>query len=187
MNTVIVALQNTLILMLATIIIGRTIDLIIEILLKIMSKHLGSKFTLLFANRLTFIGTIHHELSHAIVLLLTGAQIVKIDLFKPQGNRLGQVKYINRGNIVFRSIQNTLSSIAPVLIGIISETLIYKALGLRDDWWFKLTISYIMISILLHMTMSKQDLKAAIKGLPICSIIIFILMYITKFNIIAIL
>lgn len=183
MNTIITAVENTCIMILAIIILGRVIDILNIRILKWMTKSLGTEFTLIFANRLTFIGTIHHELSHAILLLITGAKIVKLDIFKPQGNRLGQVKYINRGNFILKAIQNTTSAIAPVMIGCITEFILYKTLGLTQSIPILILIIYTMISILLHMTMSKQDFKMAIKGLPICAILIFLVMYITKFDI----
>jgi len=137
----------------------------------------------MIANRLTFVGTMHHELSHAIVLFLTGAKILKINFFYPQGAILGKVTFQPRGNKILQSIQLTLGSVAPVITGITSfYILIYKALSFCTEAWQTGVIYYLIISILMHTTMSKQDIKNALRGLPICSLIIFLIFFAINFN-----
>lgn len=184
MEEVKIALINTVLIILAIILIGRLLDTISSGIIKFLAKNFGTAFALLFANRLTFIGTIYHELSHMIVLIITGAKITKLELFKPKGDRLGQVKYINRGNFIFKSIQNTLSAIAPVFFGCAAIYLIYNQIINCNSIYLIILLVYMLVSILLHTTMSNQDLKMAIKGLPICFLLLFIVMYITKLNII---
>lgn len=183
-QNLVTAIINTVIIILAIIIIGRFIDLIMSIIIKVMAKNLGTQFTLIFANWLTFIGTIHHELSHALLLWVTGAKITKLELFRPRGDRLGQVAYVNRGNFILRSIQNTLSAIAPVILGCISEYMLYNILINCKSIIGVILVIYVMVSILMHMTMSKQDLKSAIKGLPVCFILLVTITYITKLDVV---
>ena len=109
----------------------------------------------------------------------------KINLFKVQDDTLGSVKFITRGNTLLKSIQLTMTSIAPVILGIISEyLLITKVVSNINSIVLLWIIYYVIISILLHMTMSTQDIKNALKGLPVCTVIIYIILSITKFSII---
>lgn len=182
-NNYIVALYNTIIIIVSVIIIGKIIDFISMTLLKITSKRIGVKATLIFANYITFIGTVHHEIAHAIFAFITGAKVTSITLFKPKDGTLGCVKYIPRGNSVIVSIQNTMSAIAPVILGFTSEYLLYLSLGYATDIWLKILIIYTMISIFIHMNLSNQDIKMAMKGLPICSMLLYIIVLLLKFNI----
>ena len=159
--------------------IGLLINFITEILLNSIASIFGGKTANFVANRVTFIGTVHHELSHALFAFLTGAKVTKIELFRPVGDRLGQVGFITRGNNVLKSIQLTMSSIAPVICGTITEyILIYKLDISNYHIAIKIIYLYIIISILFHMTMSTQDIKNALRGLPICTFIIFSIIFI---------
>lgn len=184
-SNVIFTLINTLILVMAIPLIGIAIDYLNKIILSFITNIFGIRIAYIFANRVTFIGTVHHELAHALFALITGAKIIKINLFKVQDDTLGSVKFITRGNTLLKSIQLTMSSIAPVILGIISEyLLITKVVSNINNTILLWIIYYIIISILLHMTMSTQDIKNALKGLPVCTVIIYIILYITKFSII---
>ena len=151
------------------------------LLVYILKKLVGSKFTNILCNYITFPGTVHHELSHA---LLAGAKIDHISLFKPDGESLGSVEYHNRGIFIFRAIQDSLSAIAPVLFGTLTSGLILFVL-------FKLNLPlpaiivliYLLVSIILHMRMSPADIKIMWKGIPIIFLIVLLVVYITKFDI----
>lgn len=184
-SNVIIALINTLILIMAVPLIGIAIDYLNKLILGFIQNIFGRKIAYIFANRITFIGTVHHELAHALFAVITGAKIIKINLFKAQGDTLGSVVFNTRGNHLLKSIQLTMTSIAPVILGIVSEyLLITKVVSNINNMVLLWIIYYVIISILLHMTMSTQDIKNALRGLPICTIIIYILLYITKFSII---
>lgn len=188
MSRAVSALVNTVIIMMIIPIIGIIINWITDKTIRFIYKHCGRLVTLLIANYLTFVGTMHHELSHAIFAFCTGAKIIKIDLFYPEGHTLGKVIFKPRGNTITKSIQLTMSAIAPVVLGCITEYFLISyvsANSLNDIASF--IIYYLIISILLHMTMSKQDIKNAIRGLPICTIIVYCIIFATKFNILTLL
>ena len=77
-SNVIIALINTLILIVAIPLIGIAIDYLNKIILGFIQNIFGRKIAYIFANRITFIGTVHHELAHALFAIITGAKIIKI-------------------------------------------------------------------------------------------------------------
>lgn len=179
---------STLIITLGIPVVGCIIDCINSALAKACCRAFGAGLTNLMFNWLTFVGVVHHELSHALFCLLTGAKVKKIVLFKPEGTTLGKVIYSNRGGIILSSIQNALSAVAPVVIGFISEFILITIVltNCKTGWQKGITL-YLIISIFTHMTMSWQDIKMGLLGLPICAIIIFVICYIFKIDIIALL
>lgn len=184
MNRIIDSAITTLVIALFIPCIGYLIDKVINIVLNTVTKYSSSFVSRFIYNRLTFIGVMHHELSHALFAFITGAKIIKIDLFKPQGNTLGSVTFIPRGNKITQSIQMTSTAIAPVVMGIInSYILLFKALAICNSNFIKGIIIYVIISILIHSTLSRQDIKNWLRGLPLTVIFIFILVFIIKFNI----
>lgn len=143
-----------------------------------LDKIIGTKLTLFIINRLTFIGTIHHELAHALFAMLSGAKVTKIRLIEFRGGRLGSVEYIPRGNIITKSIQHTFSAYAPVVCGFITEVIMLITFNNTNNIWIIILKMYIMFSVFVHMTMSKQDIKMCLMGLPICiTIVAIILMF----------
>lgn len=188
MSRAVSALVNTVIIMMIIPIIGIIINWITDKTIRFIYKHCGRLVTLLIANYLTFVGTMHHELSHAIFAFCTGAKIIKIDLFYPEGHTLGKVIFKPRGNTITKSIQLTMSAIAPVVLGCITEYFLISYVSANSlNGIASFIIYYLIISILLHMTMSKQDIKNAIRGLPICTIIVYCIIFATKFNILTLL
>ena len=166
--------------------IAYIIDTIEGAITRLLCKVIGFKAAIFVMNNLTFTGTIHHELSHALVAFLTGAKVRKVELFKPdkEANTLGKVVFTPRGPLVLKSIQIGLTSVAPIIfVGTTSTLLIqllnnYKATMVG---WQTGIILYVITSILIHMRMSKQDIKNYIKVTPVLDIIIFIIIYIVKF------
>lgn len=143
----------------------------------------------LIANRLTFPGVIHHECAHALFVVLTGAKIQDVELFHPQNDRLGSVTWYPRS--VFpgaQSIQCTLVSVAPVILGILDFCLLYAFLLPRcTQVWQTILIVYLMLSIFFHATMSSQDIRIAWKGLPVCALILLMVFLVTGFDVAAVL
>lgn len=181
-----IALINTAIIIAGMLLSGLAIDAIVNSIAITLYKYCGRFITMLVMNYLTFVGVIHHELSHALFAFFTGADIVKVDLFKVTNNTLGQVMYRTRGNMFMRSIQDTLSAIAPMVTGVFSEYMLYNLLTTHQlTGGGKLIILYVMVSILCHMSLSVQDIKMMLRGLPIFALLVFLFMYITKFNILA--
>lgn len=181
-----IALINTAIIIAGMLLSGFAIDAIVNSIAITLYKYCGRFITMLVMNYITFVGVIHHELSHALFAFFTGADIVKVDLFKVTNNTLGQVMYRTRGNMFMRSIQDTLSAIAPMVTGVFSEYMLYNLLTTHQlTGGGKLIILYVMVSILCHMSLSVQDIKMMLRGLPIFALLVFLFMYITKFNILA--
>ena len=179
-----IALVNTIIIITSVLLSGFALDVVISKITMFLYKYFGRFITILIMNYLTFIGVIHHELSHALFAFLTGADVIKVDLFKVTNSTLGQVMYRTRGNIFIRSIQDTLSAIAPMVTGVFSEYTLYSLLTKHQlNNGCKLIILYVMVSILCHMRLSAQDIKIMLRGLPIFGLLVFLIMYITKFNI----
>lgn len=143
----------------------------------------------LIANRLTFPGVIHHECAHALFVVLTGAKIQDVELFHPQNDRLGSVTWYAKS--VFpgaQSIQCTLVSVAPVILGILDFCLLYAFLLPRcTQVWQTILVVYLMLSIFFHATMSSQDIRIAWKGLPVCALILLVVFFVTGFDAAAVL
>lgn len=162
---------------------GFIIEQLVKVLYSITASFVGNEFTYFIFNRLTFIGVFHHELSHALLATLTGAKVTKIVFFHPDGDRLGYVEYITRGNIVMRSLQQTMASIAPVFCGALTSAGIYCYLGTGTfAVWQMVLLWYALISIILHMTMSGQDFKVMWRGIPVVYLLIVMCVYLFKFN-----
>ncbi|SKC00925.1 Peptidase family M41 [Lachnospiraceae bacterium] len=144
---------------------GNIIRVIADILTAVIGKVTGPGPAFVIRNYVTYPGTIHHEFAHALIAAVTGAKVTKITLF-PKGETLGQVEFIPRGNIFFRSLQYSASAVAPVICGGISLSLMYLKIWQKLTlWWHYPLFIYLFISILFHMTMSSQDMKNFIKGL----------------------
>ena len=163
-------------------IVGLLMGFITEELTKALAKGLGVSVALFIMNNLTFVGTIHHECSHALYALITGAKVEKMEIFKPEGNRLGCVQLKPRGIWITKSIQLTFSAIAPMVQGAISLYLFYLLFMFVTPIWAKIIIGYVMFSIFIHMNMSGADMKAAAKGLPFVAILVFIVCFIFKID-----
>lgn len=156
-----------------------------------LAKRFGAKVANIYNCELTFSGVIHHELSHAILALLSGAYIQKICLYRfpwtrkkqkdtMDENCLGYVMYNCRGIFPMPQIQNMLTGIAPIILGSVSiffcgEFLLHlwQQEGLKtliaNPWSY--LVLYLMISIAHHACPSGQDMKNARVGLLIVFII----------------
>ncbi len=135
------------------------------------------KLYLFVVNRLTFPGVMYHELSHALFAFITGAKVNEIKLYQKKDGHLGYVKYTPQGILPIRSVQMAFTSCAPVLMGIILEMII---MGIFYSFHFvpkmtKVVLAYLFISVLLHMDMSKEDVKSYIKGAWSIMIIAFMI------------
>ena len=160
---------------------GKLIQTIEQFEFNLFQKFFGQRLALIIINRVTFIGTIIHEYAHALFAWLTGALVTKIsviDLFK--GNQLGHVEFATRGGLIKRNFQLFFASAAPVIIGIISTSLLLiYVLPQCNTPLYLILFWYIIISIINHSSMSDQDLslykKGALTSVPFLVVIIFIL------------
>ena len=151
-NPAVYALAETLIIFLIVLVAGFLINLINTVVTNALSGVIGTVPAFIIRNYLTYPGTVHHELSHALIALITGAKIKRIVLF-PRGNTLGSVEMETRGNVFIRSLQLSLSAIAPVVLGSISLFLLmtFAFPNIKEIWQYIL-FWYVFVSILFHMT-----------------------------------
>ena len=172
------ALISTGIIILVVPLVGMLIDFINEEIGKAIARGAGVSVAWFVMNILTFVGTIHHELSHALYALITGAKVKKIVIFHPEKDRLGYVEFEPRGIWLFRAIQYTMAGIAPTVQGFITDCLlVWLLVSVKLPIWAVILIIYVIVSIFIHMTMSPADVKAAVKGLPIVAAIVFIICF----------
>lgn len=133
-------------------------------------KAFGGKVAMFIDSKLMFLGVLHHELSHALLVVLTGGKLKKVCLFKlnTKDGRLGYVEYIGRGWKIYQVIQRGLVAIAPILVGTFTLLGLFHYLELSltyKDLEFYLVL--ILIShIACHSAMSKQDWKMSVPALP---------------------
>ena len=161
--------------------IGFFIGTITDSLYYIFESVLGPTIANILRNYLTYIGTVHHELSHALFCVLTGAKLLKVTLF-PHGDVLGSVEFIPRGNFIVRGIQKFFTSIAPVFMGCVTLFLMmifyYPSVSSVKGY---ILFGYIFLSILFHMNLSAQDIKVMVSGIIICFVLVYLLLLILSY------
>ena len=173
------------IIILAVLIIALIASIVRKLMVVSCALLFGAKFAIFVDNKLTFIGVVHHELSHAIFAILTGAKITECKLFEIRKGTLGHVNIQTRGGIIIQSLQKSLCGLAPVLCGSVSLYLIYY-FNLREaDFTSINSIIMLILSMQIsyHMAMSKRDLIVASKGICIVYILLFIVIYFTGINV----
>lgn len=135
----------------------------------------GNRAAAAVINALTFPGTVHHELSHALAAVLTGARVTAIRLL-PSGKELGSVSMIPPRGALLGSLSRTLSALAPVYFGLLSLYLLYRhGYPLCTTAVSQVLFWYLFASILLHMDLSGADIRTAAKGAPVCLALLFLL------------
>lgn len=142
-------------------------------------------------NYITFPGVMHHELSHALFAFLTGAKVTEIKLFRihHKDGALGYVSYAPRGNFIMQSIQKVLASIAPIICGCITCSLLYfyvQPIAAENTLGLCLYY-YILVSIILHMSLSKQDITVMKGGLLVVILLMTVIFYFLNIDFITLL
>lgn len=171
MNNFLISLLITL----AVPVLGLILNCLLNFIMSLLARYTNWSFAYTLVNRVAFIGVVHHELSHLLLGVLTGAKPTKVTLFKPQGDNLGSVQFRCRGNIILRSIQGTLIAVAPTICGIFTCLGIISMLrNMTLPLYIVVLLIYVLVSVFFHMTMSKQDIKVMLKGYPIVFILILI-------------
>ncbi len=113
----------------------------------------------------TYLGTIIHEFSHATFAFLTGAKVKKITLI-PKGTTLGSVEYVPRGNKFMQGIQQSLSAIAPTIVGTVLLWVLFTEVHpLLTEPLHYVLFYYLALSILFHMDLSTADLRNFFSGI----------------------
>ncbi len=176
------ALAITLIIPLLGLIIHGTNRMIVGLIRMVF----GNNIAFITANYLTFPGVVVHEISHALMAVLTGAKIVEFRPFWPDKEKgeLGHVTITPRGNFLIRSIQSTFSSSAPVIFGLFTTAgLIYVVNTAELPTQINVALYYLVFSIIIHSTMSIQDIKVMLRGIWVIFTAILAICYLFNINI----
>jgi len=124
-------------------------------------------------------GIIVHELSHAFFCIATGAKVTSIDFFDKEGGSVTHTKS------KIPIIGNILISLAPLLVGVVLIYFLSKYLGLneigflknlKDFTLFNWLVFYLIFSIAITMTPSRQDILNIIISLAVLVIIFWLLL-----------
>lgn len=134
-------------------------------LCRLTGNLVGGKGAYLILNYLTFVGVIHHELSHALFALLTGAHVTEVAIFQPSGNSLGHVNYATRGGIPFSSLQHYFTAVGPVVMGTVTSVLIMYGMTVWRNPLMLILFAYLLFSVLVHATMSPPDVLNMLRGI----------------------
>ncbi len=163
--------------------LGMVAEAIGNVISGIVALAFGGKVAFFIRNRLTFPGTVHHELSHALFALISGAKVTKVELFHVRGEQLGCVEFYPRGNAFSKSLQMAFASIAPVVCGTASMCLLYWLWRFRcGELWQYILVGYLGTSIFLHMNMSGQDIRNALRGMPFTMLLCYLIFLLTGIN-----
>ncbi len=146
---------------------GILIYLLNKLLYMLLSKITSEKTAIIIVNWLTIPGVIHHEISHAFLAILTGAIVTEFRPFWPDRTTgsLGHVNFTTRGSIFLRSIQYTLTSTAPVIMGTITSILLFALTRRTLPITTLILVIYLIFSILIHASMSLADVKVMLRGI----------------------
>lgn len=171
------------------------IIVIVEWLFRIITNRLiaysfGNKVADVYDGDITFLGVIHHELSHTLLAVLTGARITNMKLYIPRWVRqhsdnpecLGYVYFATQGIQPLPVLQRLITGFAPAILGAITSVMCtfviwheWKSVGwsilTKPICWFLL---YVILSVTHHACPSGPDIKAAGIGLMGALIIGFI-------------
>lgn len=184
MSSILLGLRNSLISVLAVFLVGILLDFVLAIIRAIVGG--GSSIGNKFINVLTFPGVIHHELAHAIMALITGAELNEIKLFQndPYSNALGYVIYTTRGNFIFQAIQTVFASCGPLLLGMTSLGLmsVYLKPLVAGNLIATIGYYYLFASIFFHASLSGQDIKSMKGKILIVIVLMTVICYLTKFD-----
>ena len=173
----------TLVIMVSVIIVGFFVDLIDTVVFSLFKRLLGLKGAIIICRYLTFPGIMLHELAHALFIIITGGRIKSICLLsRLKEGGVGQVQFWAVGSRRRQAVQLALSSCAPVLMGFIEETiLLILLLYFKIPFPFSIMLWYMVFTIGVHMSMSREDLKCYLKGwmyiLPVMFLFILFVQY----------
>ena len=142
-----------------------------------LSKLVGVRFAEFICNRLLFLGTVVHELSHALFAAMSGAKVLKVrclTLFSK--DTLGYVQFATRGRPVKRSFQMAFIGCAPTVVGcLLLYIMIRNWNQIAASFPVELFLIYFGVSVADHMSMSSSDVQNYIKGCPLIFVLMFVL------------
>ncbi len=163
----------TIAVLVALLIVGLLISWASDRITIFIARFTGSRIAFGIRNYLTYIGTVHHELSHALLALISGAKVEEIHLM-PKGEALGYVNLTPRGPKFLQGFQLSLSAIAPMLCGLATLSGLSVLYGYVSGGWRGL-ILYLALSIFFHMNLSPADIKNFVKGLLPTTLLLYLL------------
>ncbi len=157
------------------ILVGYAINLLQYGLAELLALFMDPWWVEVFVNYLFFPGVMLHELSHALMALLTGAKLTEVKLFKKEGKSLGHISFTPRGSRIMISIQEVFIASAPMFFGAMIAFASFKLMLFIpwSAWLLKIFAGYVGVSMFFHMTMSTQDVKVFVKGVPIIMVLVF--------------
>ncbi len=183
MRALVLSLALCLSLFTVGLVMGKLRHLVIEGALR---RLLGTRAAIFAGYYLTIVGTLHHELAHALGYALTGGRVHRISIIpraQPDGSiRLGYVLGSTRGPWLMRAVQDTVSATAPLWMGFLSVYLLWRFALPGVSGGMAIFLYYVIVSIVLHMELSKEDLKILSRGaLPMLmllyAVILLVLLY----------
>ena len=176
--------SDSAIVLLSIILIGGFASSIREMSIKANVGLFGYNIARFIDHRLMFIGVVHHECSHLLMGILSGAKIKDFALFRVKGGTLGHVDIIPRGPFVIQLIQRALCGMAPIICGSMTlYGLYYYGLYTREVFDYTTVIAVLlMMQISYHMSMSKQDVKIAFGGVWVIYLILFVIHSYVRLN-----
>ena len=134
------------------------------------------------------IGTPVHEISHAIVAIIFGFQIIEFRplILDPNSSTLGYVTYAYDRTSLFQQTGHFFVGIAPIVFQLVIIYGLYRLLiphktkGKKLEWAkilrpHTLLFVYLVMQITLHMRLSQADLEGALMGIPILIGLLFII------------
>lgn len=167
-------------------VIGQLTTVVRKFCYGIVCRESGGRAAQFFDRKLTILGVVHHELSHALMVLISGAKLEGIRLTQ-RGDTLGAVYFRPRGNILARSIQYCLVQIGPIIFGTASITILCNLVMSNQDtdyaktWQFWVQL-IIMQQIAYHMQLQGQDVKNMMRGVIPQAVIFICLLCMFDFN-----
>lgn len=146
---------------------GMLIYLLNKSIYALLTKITSEKIAMVIVNWLTIPGVIHHEISHAFIAFMTGAVITEFKPFWPDKTTgsLGHISFVARGSLFLRSLQYTLTSTAPVIMGTVTSIILFSLTNITLPISTFFLLLYLIFSILIHASMSVADVKVMVKGI----------------------
>ena len=168
----------------ATVLASRLLE---DLAVRLIALVAGSGSALLVESYLTYPGVAFHELSHALFATLSGARVTSFSLRRraaPDGGYiLGSVQFVPRGNRVLQSFQTLLSGIAPAACGLAGMAAIaLLAFPRCTAAWHWAAWVYLFVCLLLHSSLSRQDLKGVWAGVPAVAAVLFVAFLLVPFD-----
>lgn len=158
-------LVSTILFPVAILALGLVMELFAQAITTVISFVTGPLIAFGIRTYATYIGTVIHEFAHATFAFLTGAKVTKITLI-PHGTTLGSVEYTPRGNRFLKGIQQSLSAVAPTIVGTALLWLLFSQVHpLLTETWHYVLFYYLALSILFHMDLSIADLRSFFSGI----------------------